>query len=79
VDSCEQCDGSGRNAEIEYDTLKTLEPQVISQVGHLIKETGEFVTIAGAWKERLRLADYVICIPKCSIKDINHLTFTRSD
>ena len=62
VDSCEPAD----NCELEYPAELT-EIQKIIQVGHLVDETEDSVTISGGWKPDLGTLDYTICIPKQSI------------
>lgn len=62
VDSCEPME----NEEIEIPA-ELPEVQVIVQVGFLLREDSESVTIAGGFKPDLARADYVITIPKRSI------------
>tara|TARA_R110001583_G_scaffold195502_2_gene374417 strand:+ start:3966 stop:4241 length:276 start_codon:yes stop_codon:yes gene_type:complete len=62
VDSCEPAD----NAELEYPA-ELPEIQRIIQVGHLVEETEDSVTVSGGWKPDLGTLDYTICIPKQSI------------
>ena len=68
-DSCEP----GDNAEVEANEIP--EPQVIVQAGHLVKETREYISIAGAWKPDLKTYDYVISIPRHAIRRIERLNF----
>jgi len=67
IDSCEPME----NAEVEASSIP--EPQQIYQVGLLIKQTKDYVTIAGAWKPECRTFDYVITIPSASVKRIIRL------
>ena len=62
MDSCEPAD----NCELEYPA-ELPEIQKIIQVGHLVEETDESITISGGWKPDLGTLDYTICIPKKSI------------
>jgi len=71
VDSCEP----GVNAEVELDGVP--EVQTIVQVGHLVKECENAVSIAGAWKPELRTLDYVITIPKVAIVRRDRLSIKR--
>ena len=43
------------------------EPQRILSVGHMVRETDEYVTLVGGWKPDVRVADYVISIVKSAI------------
>jgi len=61
IDSCEPIS----NAEVERHDVP--EPQKITQCGFLIKETSEYVSIAGAVKEDPEVYDYVITIPKFAV------------
>ena len=62
VDSCEPAD----NAELEYPSeLPGI--QTIVQVGHLVSECEDSVTVSGGWKPELGTLDYTICIPRCCI------------
>ena len=61
IDSCEPAD----NAEISRGDIP--EPQRIFQVGLLVKETKEYISIAGAWKPECKTFDYVISIPRFAI------------
>lgn len=54
------------NAEVAIPS-EIPEPQRIIQVGFLVQDTADAVTIAGGWKPDLLVADYVISIPKTSI------------
>jgi hypothetical protein len=64
IDSCEPME----NAEVEIGSFP--EPQLIFQVGLLVKKTEEYITIAGAWKPECKTFDYVITIPTFSVKKI---------
>ena len=61
-DSCEPAD----NAEVEIPE-GIPEPMTILSVGHMIRETDTYVTLAGGYKPDLRTADYVLTIVKSSI------------
>jgi hypothetical protein len=61
VDSCEPIN----NSEVEKHDVP--EPQKITQCGFLIKETDEYISIAGAVKEDPEVYDYVITIPKFAV------------
>jgi len=65
MDSCEP-EINGQNAEIPIPD-EIPEPQTIISVGHLIRETETYVTLAGGWKPDLDTADYVITILKGSV------------
>ena len=67
VDSCEPSENS------EVETCDIPSPQAIQSVGFLIKETKEYVSIAGACKKELMTFDYVISIPKKAIITIYYL------
>tara|TARA_Y100001938_G_scaffold149988_1_gene239070 strand:+ start:7628 stop:7909 length:282 start_codon:yes stop_codon:yes gene_type:complete len=67
IDSCEP----GENAEVELNEIPT--PQVIQQVGMLIRDEEDYITMAGAWKPELKTMDYVITIPKFAITSIYYL------
>ena len=68
VDSCEPAD----NSEVEeYDIP---EPQILYQVGHLIKTTDEYISVAGCYKPKCGTFDYVITIPRLSIRKMRTLT-----
>ena len=69
VDSCEPAD----NAEVEYPA-ELPDIQTIIQVGHLVGESEESVTVAGGWKPDLSCVDYAICIPKCCILQMRILS-----
>ena len=64
VDSCEPMN----NSEVEKHEVP--EPQKITQCGFLIKETDEYLSIAGAVKEEPEVYDYVITIPKFAVTKI---------
>ena len=67
VDSCEPA----VNSEVEeYDIP---EPQTLYQVGHLIKTTDEYISVAGCHKPQCGTFDYVITIPRIAIKKIRTL------
>lgn len=68
IDSCEPAD----NSEVEDCDIP--EPQTMYQVGHLVKVTEEYVSIAGCYKPGLGTYDYVITIPQSAIKKIKRLT-----
>ena len=54
------------NAEVDIpDGIP--EPQRIISVGHMVRETEDYVTLVGGWKPELRVADYVISIVKSAI------------
>jgi hypothetical protein len=67
IDSCEPME----NAEVEASSFP--EPQQIYQVGLLVKQTKDYITIAGAWKPECRTFDYVITIPTQVVKRIIRL------
>tara|TARA_R110000765_G_scaffold16379_4_gene46132 strand:+ start:2814 stop:3089 length:276 start_codon:yes stop_codon:yes gene_type:complete len=67
VDSCEPRE----NAEIEVCDIPS--PQLLSNVGFLIKEKKDYISIAGSHKKELLTFDYVISIPKKSITKIFYL------
>jgi hypothetical protein len=67
VDSCEP----QPNSEIEQQDIPGV--QDIIQVGYLIKKTKDSISVAGAWKQELKTYDYVITIPKVSIRSIEVL------
>ena len=68
VDSCEPAD----NAEVEYPA-ELPQIQTIVQVGHLVAEDEDSVTISGGWKPELGTPDYTICIPRRCILHIRTL------
>ena len=72
-DSCEPA----QNAEVEAHEIP--EPQIIIQAGHLVKETKEYVSVAGAWKPELLTFDYVITIPRHAILRIERLNFVEAE
>ena len=54
------------NAEVDIpDGIP--EPQRIVSVGHMIRETEDYITLAGGWKPECRQADYVISIVKSAV------------
>ena len=62
IDSCEPAD----NSEVEpYNIPK---PQQIFQVGLLVKDEKDYISVAGAWKSEDKVFDYVITIPKSAVK-----------
>jgi hypothetical protein len=69
---CEWIDSSEpmENAELTYEELP--EPQLIYQVGLLVKETPTYIVIAGAWKPEAAgdedSYDYAISIPRSAIQ-----------
>lgn len=69
LDSCEPAD----NSEIEPHEIPG--PQILYQCGFLIKDTEEYISIAGAIKthESGETYDYVISIPKFAIKYLRKL------
>jgi len=54
------------NAEVSIPEEIT-EPQRIISVGHLVRETDEYVTLCGGWKPSESSGDYVITIVKSAI------------
>ena len=65
LDSCEPMD----NSEVEKHEIP--EPQNIIQCGFLIKETEEYISVAGAVKKTPEeVFDYVISIPKLAVTKI---------
>ena len=64
VDSCDPAD----NAEVELHEVP--KPQQIYQVGLLIKETEQAISIAGAWKPGDNVFDYVITIPRSAVTKV---------
>ena len=67
IDSCEPRD----NSEIEVHDIPR--PQLLVNVGFLIKEEEDYVSLAGSHKKELSTFDYVISIPKESITEIFYL------
>ena len=64
VDSCEPAD----NSEVEDHDIP--EPQVLYQVGHLIRETEQYLSVAGCYKPLLCTFDYVITIPMSAVTEV---------
>jgi len=56
------------NAEVEPSSFP--EPQLIFQVGLLVKKRKDYITVAGAWKPECKTFDYVITIPTFAVKRI---------
>ena len=67
IDSCEPDD----NAEVPMHEVP--KPQQIYQVGLLIKDEKNFISVAGAWKSEDKVFDYVITIPKSAVRRIIRL------
>jgi hypothetical protein len=67
VDSCEL----SINAEVEEHEIPDL--QNLIQVGHLIKETDDAISVAGCYKPKCKSYDYVITIPRFAILKIRRL------
>jgi len=72
-DSCEPAD----NAEVEVHEIP--EPQIIMQAGHLVKQTSDYITVAGAWKPECETFDYVITIPRHAVLRIERLNFVQAE
>jgi len=67
VDSCEPKE----NSEIEVHDIPS--PQLLSNVGFLIKEDEDYISLAGSHKKELLTFDYVISIPRITIIRIYYL------
>jgi len=67
IDSCEPSD----NAEVEMHEIPT--PQVIQQIGLLVRDEEKYITVAGAYKPELKTMDYVITIPKFAITSMHYI------
>ncbi len=62
IDSCEPADNS------EVESYNIPKPQQIFQVGLLVKDEKDYISVAGAWKSEDKVFDYVITIPKSAVK-----------
>jgi len=67
IDSCEPRD----NSEIEVHDIPR--PQLLVNIGFLIKEEKDYISIAGSHKKELSTFDYVISIPNKSITKMYYL------
>lgn len=67
IDSCEP----HPNSEIEKSEIPS--PQRIVQVGLMVVDSVEYVSVAGAFKPDLGTFDYVITIPRFAVQSINRL------
>jgi len=72
VDSCGFDSGWVNN-----DELDSLKPKEITTVGHLVRETNNYVLIAPTIGDDQNFGS--LCIPKCSVLKINILTESEDE
>ena len=67
IDSCEP----GDNSEVTMHEVP--KPMLMFQVGLLIKDEVDYLSVAGAWKPEDKDFDYVISIPKVAVRKVIRL------